>query len=359
MNFAQINHIDDLKDLMKDHPEFGIVKQQNGYQVVSYFIAGDESFDSMIARECRGITFDRDGKIVCRPLHKFFNVGERQETQINILPWDKVVRVMDKRDGSMINTCIVDGKVLVKTKRSFTSDVAIVAQKWFDAHPEYLEFAEDAFILGFTPTFEYTSPSNRIVLSYQQEEMTLLHVRNMVTGEYMSQFQLETLCDLYGMTLVDSFTVQNISEFLSKAKDTSGIEGWVIQFEDGEMVKLKTEEYLKHHRTITFVRERDIAEMVLDEMIDDVKSSFIERGMSLDKIHVIEHQVMEILHGLQVEVEGFYEEFRNLERKEFAQIAMKFKTFGLMMQMYVGKEPDYVKYFKAHILKEHFGLTTI
>lgn len=366
-------HIESLSDLMpyiKDKPEFKVMKQENGTQVVSYIIATDESFDNIGSLECRGITFDRNDKIICRPLHKFFNVNERASTQANVLPWDTVHRVMDKRDGSMINTAMVDGQIRVKTKKSFTSDVAKVAQVWFDNHSNYVEFSRKMVELNCTPTFEYTSPSNRIVLAYEEDEMTLLHVRHNFTGEYWTQEHLNLFASEYGVKMVDLDSWNGSTDFLAEAKNVKGIEGWVIQFRNGDMVKLKTEEYLVSHRLITFVRERDVAEMVLNENLDDVKSAMLERNISLEKLHNVEHRVLTMLRELEVEVESVYEANKHLDRKSFVDVASKYKTFGLMMSLYSymnpvddskyePRPPDYVEYFKKRLLKEHFGLTSV
>lgn len=358
-NFLHIETLSDLMPFISDKPEFKVMKQENGTQVVSYIIATAESFNNKGALECRGITFDADGKIICRPLHKFFNVNERAETQANVLPWSTVHRVMDKRDGSMINTAMVNGEIRVKTKKSFTSDVAKIAQVWFDTHPDYVTFARKLVELNCTPTFEYTSPTNRIVLPYEKDEMTLLHVRHNFTGEYWMQSQLEMYANEFGIKIVDLDSWFGSVDMLNEAKNVKGIEGWVIQFTNGDMVKLKTEEYLISHRLITFVRERDIAEMVLDENLDDVKSAMLERNISLEKLEAVEHRVLMMMREMEKEVEDAYAMDKEMARKDFAMKYTGHKYFGLIMQRYSGNEPDYVKFFKARILKEEFGLTSV
>lgn len=355
-------HIESLSDLMpyiQDKPEFKVMEQENGTKIVSYIIATDESFNNIGSLECRGIAFDRNGKIICRPLHKFFNVNERESTQAGVLPWSTVTRVMDKRDGSMINTCDVDGQLCVKTKKSFTSDVAKLAQIWFNKHSNYVEFARKMVEYNCTPTFEYTSPSNRIVLAYEEDEMTLLHVRHNFTGEYWTQEQLSWFATEYRLKMVDLKSFSEPTNFLVEAKSIKGIEGWVIQFNNGDMVKLKTEEYLISHRLVTFVRERDVAEMVLNENLDDVKSAMLERNISLDKLYAVEHRVLMLLREMENEVEEIYAVDKNLSRKDFAMKHKGNKYFGLIMQRYSDQEPDYVKYFKVHLLKEEFGLSTV
>src|SRR5690606_28317835 len=99
-----------------------------GYVSFCYMIAGEDTFDSMWTQECRGIVFSqRTGKVVSRPLHKFFNVNERPSTRADLLKWDDVALVMDKMDGSLISTVITENQVILKSKKAVDSAVAIAA----------------------------------------------------------------------------------------------------------------------------------------------------------------------------------------------------------------------------------------
>lgn len=83
-----------------------------------YMVSAEGTFDSDWTRECRGIVFDSEtGKVTGRPLHKFFNLGEREEVRVENLDWSKVMRVMDKRDGccdgdTVLNTA--DGQMTIR-----------------------------------------------------------------------------------------------------------------------------------------------------------------------------------------------------------------------------------------------------
>ena len=103
----------------------------HGVTCFCYMVSAEGTFDSDWLRECRGITFDSvTGNVNGRPLTKFFNVNEKESTQVANLDWSKVVRVMDKRDGSMLTSVLTSDGVMLKTKKTFTSDVAIAANKW-------------------------------------------------------------------------------------------------------------------------------------------------------------------------------------------------------------------------------------
>jgi RNA ligase len=355
-SFPKIEHIDDLLQHIKDKKEIRVTTQHNGTRVVCYMVAGEKTFDNEYAIECRGITFDSEGFIICRSLHKFFNVGERETTQSHCLPWDSIFRVMDKRDGSMITPVMIDGKVVCKSKKAFESDVAILATK-------YLHLPQNASLLAFcktclkdkiTPIFEWTSSKSRIVVDYGNEDkLVLLHCRDMITGDYLdiSAFGKNISC-------IDEFKLDGKS-LLDVTETTEEIEGWVVQFRNGDMVKIKTKWYLDLHHVITFLRARDIAEMVLDETIDDVKAVLIEQGISVDKVRQIESEVIAAIVKIENSVESIYEANKHLDRKNFAIGFKGSEYFGLLMTRYLGQDPDYIGFYKKFHLKEDFSLEQI
>lgn len=114
--FPKIEHINDILPSLEGKNYIGVNKQSNGATVLCYNISNGECFATPFEKECRGITFDRDGKIVNRPLHKFFNLAEREEVLPQNLNWDDVVAVFDKMDGSMITAGVFHGEVFVKSK---------------------------------------------------------------------------------------------------------------------------------------------------------------------------------------------------------------------------------------------------
>lgn len=112
MLFPMIDSLEEFKAKVAHLPEIRFNTMSNGYTVICYMISDNDTFSGESApwaRECRGITFDREGKIASRSFHKFFNVGERADTQADIFDREDVVTVMDKRDGCC------DGNVKVLT----------------------------------------------------------------------------------------------------------------------------------------------------------------------------------------------------------------------------------------------------
>lgn len=69
----------------------------------------------------------------------------------------------------------------------------------------------------------------------------------------------------------------NINEFIEKVKKLSGVEGFIIRFEDGHMIKLKTEEYIQLHKVKSYLdQEKDVAKLILENNIDDLMAVLSE-----------------------------------------------------------------------------------
>lgn len=360
--FPNITHIDELKEKVSHLPEIRFNTHDNGFTTVCYMISDGNTFFSENkewARECRGITFNREGKIAARPMHKFFNINENVETQKNNIDFSKIVRRMDKLDGSLITGVLVDDKVILKSKKSFTSHIANLANQFIADKLNYKQFCYSLQKAGFTPDFEFTSNKAKIVLNHKDEQLTLLHVRNNVTGEYMSSDFLEFWSNTFNIPLVKEY-FKPWSFFEDIIENGRGVEGFVFQLEDGSMFKYKTKWYLDLHHVITFRSERSIVECILSETIDDIKSKFleVEDFDSIKKINELEQRVTNDLVKIENKIDRLVSDNKHLERKEFAIQFRHHKYFGLLMNTYLDKEVDIKEFYKKNYLHE-FSLNQI
>jgi RNA ligase len=133
-------------------------------------------------------------------------------------------------------------------------------------------------------------------------------------------------------------------------------EGYVVQFHSGDMVKMKCPWYLRLHKAITFLRERDIAALALSETLDDVKGALAEMAIDLQPVLEIEQRLMTNLLTIQNEIDSVYESNKHLERKEFALRHKSHVYFGLIMQRYGGREVLLVDWYSKNRLREDFSL---
>lgn len=188
--FPEIRTISDVLPHIEGREEF-VVAEREGYTVVNYVVAMADTFDmagpddlaGAMRRECRGLKFSSGGEIAARPFHKFFNVGEREETQSRLIDLSQSHTIMEKLDGSMIHPMMVDGYIRWMTKMGITT-VSMQAEEFIAKHTKYKDFAAWCIENQMTPIFEWTSPFNQIVVPYEEEGLTLLAVRNNFTGQY-------------------------------------------------------------------------------------------------------------------------------------------------------------------------------
>lgn len=190
--FPKIEKLNDVLPAISGREEF-VVAERDHYVVVNYLVAMDDTFPEVagdnsdiyaIRRELRGIIFDKEGKIICRRLHKFFNVNERAETQTDKIDISRPHVILEKLDGSTITPIPVDGNIRWGTKMGIT-EVALGAEEFVAKNPQYQELAKWCIENGKTPIFEWISRKQRIVIDYENDDLVLIAIRDNITGEYM------------------------------------------------------------------------------------------------------------------------------------------------------------------------------
>ena len=285
IDFPMIRNISDVLPYIEGRDEF-IVADKEGYRVINYNvmfedtflhpeeegISADEKITRQMRRECRGIIFDAvTGDIIRRPYHKFKNVNEAPETQADRIDLSRPHAILEKLDGSMIAPFIVDGQLIWGTKMGAT-DVAKPVEEFIYAHRNYHYYAWKMIMRGYTPIFEWCSRKQRIVLDYKEDQLILTAVRNMTTGEYVP---LEwTPVHEWNIPLVREFEPQtDMKAFLEYVRDLEDLEGFVVRFDDGHMLKLKCHWYLQIHKAKeAILQDRNIVELILEDSLDDVKA---------------------------------------------------------------------------------------
>jgi len=276
--FPFIYKFDQIKHIFEGNENY-IIAYKDGYTVINYVRAGKdthpivENDEHAILREARGLIFDSvTGRVIARRFHKFFNLGERED--VMEIDLSKPHVIMDKLDGSMITPVpMQDGSIRWGTKMGVT-DVAMQAEVFVAKNSNYVEFAAKCIEREITPIFEWVSRQQRIVVDYEQDNLVLLAIRDNYTGEYFSRLELECLSGAWNIPLVGVYNDnwrKDQASLIEFVRGMTGIEGFIIQFEDGHMVKLKTDEYVSLHRAKSLLdNERDVVGLILNEKVDDL-----------------------------------------------------------------------------------------
>jgi T4 RnlA family RNA ligase len=332
----------------------------DGYKIVvfNYRLAQYNDFinppgDVRNAFEMRGLTyvFNTDGTLYERYLllDKFFNLNQVPSTLYSEVKDLKINNIYSKEDGSVITFIkLPNGKVIAKTKMSFEADQAKGANLVYSENNKLENFINWTLENDITAIFEYVAPDNRIVLKYYERDLILLRLRDNKTGEYLNLDDFKE--KLEGIKLASKYEF-TLNELIELAKSESDVEGWVVQFEGGKMIKIKTEWYFTLHGLITedIHRENLLIGHILDENIDDILSKIeVDDIETIDRINYITEVVQKWIKLRMSSINNTYIIYEKLSRKEFALSYRKDKDFPFVMAKVNGRDlyGELVKYLK-------------
>lgn len=357
----------DILKICKESETFyytDVYKNNKIFRLFNYRLANyNDWLLSPLTFELRGLMIEINNeeefiRVASRPPAKFFNLYENPfVTDLNL---DCIGLVSDKLDGSLISTFLIDKQLGLKSKMSLTSDQALDAINWLNTQPilynEFLRLAN----LEYTIYCEFCSPNNRIVIGYTNPCLTVLGVRNNITGvEYDS-----TISPILSEFWVSTQQISNIKTFIPSIRDQIGIEGYVITLltgpHTGTRFKCKSDWYLSlHHCKDSVNNPRRLWEVIVNEGIDDVRSLFHDDALLIKQIDEMQQKVDHVYNSMINLVESFYNDNKHLERKDFAikgQTDVPKLNFSLCMNLYLGKQNDYkqflVKHYKSFGIKD-------
>ncbi len=309
--FPEIETLDDILPAIKDRKEFSVF-DKGDYTVVKYNVAFEDTFkgeNAHLKREARGLVFDKKGKLISRPYHKFFNVNELEETQYHKLPWNAPHIILDKVDGSMVRPLLLPDTngVRLATKAGITN-VALKAEEYLygEMEPKYASWLYTKAVQGFTPILEWWHPENAIVVNYGDKPFFVLTaMRETVTGKYVPLDQIDTPFDK--VNVVDW-------EYLDR---NQGIEGVVVRWHNGHMVKVKTEWYVRLHKLKDkFDNDFALWQTFVNGELDDILAMLLPTDKKKLNAKLIEIQhVLDLNIGL---IRRDIDRFGNTDQKIYA-----------------------------------------
>jgi len=327
-----------------------IIEEQE-VTVFDYRLASITDFIENEALELRGLTFVKNKEGVWTRnilLNKFFNINEtKYNTDTSWMYEDikdkKIIEVSTKEDGSVISFVLFDnGVIRAKSKTSFISDQAVMAQEVFDNSNTLRSFLLDMFNRNCTPIFELVSPHNPIVLSYNKTELVLLQIRDNDTGEYFPTETIELLASTYNVNIAERLPLKPL-EYWLKAKETNkeDIEGWVLTFEGGQKAKIKTQKYYELHQLIgpDAFRENLLIVSILNGTIDDITAR-LDEGERKDFVISITNKVTFFYNKLIEDTLLILDNRTSLDRRTFADTYKSYYSFGVMMKFYSAEVID-------------------
>jgi len=302
---------EDGQEVCKHYKNFNFSEHQfriRGFKVSTfdYFICGYNDFAKPLphksevnAFDMRGVTFvfNKDGTLWNKffMLPKFFNLNQIEETQYLKVKDKKIKHISCKEDGSLVTFMMTpDEKLFSKTIRGFDNDQAVAAMNLLGAWEERMIWVKTLLRQGLTPLFEYVSWDNRIVLKYSKPQLRFIGVRDSYNGMFFPASEMNQAYIPEGVYVIPKVDA-TLDELIELSKTEENIEGWVVIFEDGTMIKIKTLWYFNIHgvRTESIFREDYIIKNYYEETLDDVLAQLDpnEDKDAFDFVNVVTHAI--------------------------------------------------------------------
>lgn len=302
------------------------------FRTFSYqFIDNYQDWLHPMATSARGHTFlinNNMVKLVCNPMDKFFEFGENPLARWEITDtfWSEC-QVFEKHDGSLISTVWnPTGKLLLKSKTSFTSDQAVAATKWLSLpeNTELFHFVQRKVRADKTVNFEWVAPDNQIVVRYSQPELKILNIRCNTTGAY-EPFE-------------NALPVINPE---TEVKDLTNFEGYVCHHPVHGFFKMKSDWYKHLHKMKDNLTHMRIYETVLIGDVNELLDLFQSDPAATELILSVQAKALDDFDEAEITLQEFHERCQHLDRKEYAERALKdlhsSGLFSCAMCLYSGK----------------------
>lgn len=194
-------------------------------------------------RTARGIILcPSQSRIVALPFPKFFNVEENVDAVPN-LPFE----TFEKLDGSLAIVYFWDGTWRCATKGSFNSTQAMYVEA--NLLPK---LATNKMYENYTYLFEYVSPHNKVVVSYDTPELRFLSAIDRDSGEEIDTLSASIEAVRLKVACAKQFSYFSVEQVLDDAKTLPlSKEGYVLKFKNGLRLKAKGAEYCRVHKLIS------------------------------------------------------------------------------------------------------------
>lgn len=301
-------------------------------------------WDNPLYRQARGLILDEDSNIIIKPYSKFFNLNQlddrddlsKETIKLSHLEPEEPQAILEKIDGSLVNYTYDDqyqflygttGAVnsdMFSYPRHFLTNATVEGREWRQflyEHKRYVFYTE------------LTSKDNQLVEYYGNDYKLWIHgiydkkihyelswgeVKHLFAKWLLKNGELPNL-ELYMPKNYSDFKIKDITELAKTAHD---VEGWVIKYNDGQRIKVKTSEYLEkfYNHTMFFGSPDTVAKLqtmvntYFDDSWDDIESIVKDH----EALHDNFLKVFKFIDSYKEYFTYLKEEYSYLSNKEYA-----------------------------------------
>lgn len=202
----------------------------------------------------RSSLWNWNGDLISAGFPKFVNWGEQPE-HFPVPQSLKGCQILEKIDGSLLIVSKYNGQLIIRTRGTIDAsglekngnEIEIFRNQLL---PRIVEYHYGQQTWNCSWLFEWTSPNQRIVLSYgDQPRWTLVGLVDHNDYRLARQPDLDQLAANIGFNRPQLYTSDTVEGLLNKVDTWKGIEGVCVYSNDGQSIhKIKSTDYLIKHR---------------------------------------------------------------------------------------------------------------
>lgn len=234
-------------------------------------------------RECRSVVIDvLNDCLILTPFRKFFNVGEREETRLEVIQ-EKIkdganIEITDKLDGSMVSAAWYQEDLVMSGSQALDINKSYRLKNyyhWMYQNPNAMLMVKDND--DYTFIFEGIFPDDVHVVQYDESMcgLHLLGMRRIADGKELPYYQVIRIADMYGVphTRIFDMTFDEVyQDITSNGREANEGEGYVLNIDDRKY-KIKYDSYVQIHRALAkIVSPNAIIAAIREKRWDDFYS---------------------------------------------------------------------------------------
>jgi hypothetical protein len=347
---------------------------QDNFIVIENIIAGDRCYLvvpkksyygwSRDTLHLRSSIWNEAGEPVSLSFKKFFNWGERDE--LTYTPFSMTanggVSVLEKLDGSTLIISKYKGEVIHRTRGTFDArnlpngfEIGILKSKY----PQFFDgswYTEPT--CPFSLIFEWTSPTNQIVIPHAEPEMHLLAIVNHADYTMHSQEAVDLYAKKWNLKRPKRLKFTKIKEMIEAIGAMRDFEGVCVYCNrDQDIRKVKSEWYLKMHHALTeeFSSFERMVEFYFSNGMPQTYQEFFDIVAKYRDFEIATHlrgeiskitDAMKEVRKIHAAYQKFAQELRNQNISRKQMVEKVFATHGntnragMIFALYDGKELD-------------------
>jgi ketosteroid isomerase-like protein len=306
-------------------------------------------FDSPMAeplvQESRGIILDTENNfnVVARPFDKFFNCDEPNAATID---WS-TASVQKKEDGSLTILYYYDNQWLVATSGTpdaggTVNDTGLLFRDLFwRTWITEMQYSTNSLNEKFTYMFELTTPDNRVVVYHPKYKLSLIGVRETLTGTERPLNDFRSGARLFWRT--QTFSLKSMEDVRKSFEGFSGLdqEGYVIVDAQFNRVKVKHPGYVTAHHMLGGFNDKYMLDIIRSGESPEILAYFPELQV---KIQEFTFKYLNLIE----KAEKAYAEIPFTEnQKEFAVYALKHSFSAALFMFRAGRIKSIKEYFQT------------